>query len=467
MTTSNSTTSESTGCGVVNRTNCYQYLERTNFSQNQNQDQNGVVLSMSQQNECRNWKTWGCQPCIVSSTTQHQFNVAANGHDYLGGAVRCEENNNIKANPSLPFENMVPHGESTADAVVGKEKLLDTESEMKIAKENVANSSGLVLRKEKKSWTVKLKTSCTSSSESVGIPCSKDDDSNDVSSTGISKNNKCMHGHVSPCKYCLEENSSQTVSSAARIAPSCPTPDTSCNHGKQAADHGKLCKIRIKHMHGNGPLVQTVPHKPSYETAKTKKKKKKDKNKHPSAYGTSACRKSAVANGEHQKIYKRDFLVEGREGEQAAVKALASTNGLPKSSKSVKKAEREIAHALEIIQLQLKVLQAQKKHKSSTKSEKATKKRKGAGKVTPKKKHHSWEPNYTINLSDFFPLPPSLTVRDGDLVPACSMRTDPCCPPGPNHPIWKWRLGMKPLPRPPKRRLSHVSVENNSEGASR
>ena len=464
MTTSNSTTTESTDC-IVNRTNCNQYLERTHCSQNQNKDQNGVVSSsMSQQNECRNWKTWGCQPCDVSSATQHHFNVAANGHDYLGG-VRCEENNNIKADPSLPSENMIPHGENTAD--VGNEKSLDTESEMKIAKENVPNSSGLVLRKEKKSWTVKLKTSCTSSSsESVDISCSKDDDSKDGSSSEISKINKCRHGKMSPCKCCNEENTSQTVSSAAQIAPSCPTPDTSCNHGKQAADHGKLCKIRIKHMHGNGPLVQTVPHKSSHETAKAKKKKKKDKDKHPSVYGTSACRKSAVANGEHQKIFKRDFLVEGREGEEAAVKALASTNGLPKSSKSVKKAEREIAHALEIIQLQLKVLQNQKKHKSSTKSDKATKKRKG-GKVTPKKKHHSWEPNYTINLADFFPLPPSLTVRDGDLVPACSMRTDPCCPPGPNHPIWRWRLGMKPLARPPKRRLSHVSVENNSEGTSR
>ncbi|XP_077862280.1 uncharacterized protein LOC144343741 [Saccoglossus kowalevskii] len=47
-----------------------------------------------------------------------------------------------------------------------------------------------------------------------------------------------------------------------------------------------------------------------------------------------------------------------------------------------------------------------------------------------------------------FPVVPSLVVRNGDLHPAVTMKVDSKHPPSKGHPIWKWRLGGVPLPRP-------------------
>ncbi|XP_072029037.1 uncharacterized protein [Amphiura filiformis] len=409
-------------------------------------------------------KSRGCQQTLAWS----QFNVAANGHDYLGVTARCNDTgHDVNMVTGLSSKNMVPHGENWVD-------LKNTTTQLKkLGTEHLPNasSSGLVLRKEKnQSWSVKLKECSSAPSVKSPEPNSCNGFGGNEGTTSSKLDHVNTSGkQTSPCKCCGVNNNSNIVKHVPAVfaIPSCTNGDSN-----SVKDKGKLrTKIRIKDVNGNDPLVQMVPHnvKESSTGAKIGTKRDKDKS---ALDGTNAVRKSAtIINGKYWN--GKDLLLEGREEvEEAAYKALeASTIELPKTNKSVKNAEKEIAHALEIIQLQLKVLQTHKKQsKSGTgiKSGKVTKKGKtpSAGKSSQsvKKRRRSWEPNYTIRFADFFQLPPSLIVKDGDLYPACSMRADPCCPPGPNHPIWRWRLGKTPLPRPPAR---HLSVENNSEGTSR
>ena len=423
--------------------------------------------------------------CRKSDKCQHQhqasswvqFNVAANGHDYLGCTGRSHEDktaDTIGTGISLrPNNIMVPHGESLTDSrntVLKKRKDISP---------NTASSSGLVLRKEKNhSWSVKFKECpppehVRSSEFNLKLNNDKSGwNDQDKSPGSVDNNNVGEMGKVltSPCDlYSVSTtDNSKILTHVPNHVPYCNSISKTCNdHNANARDKGKLCtKIRIKDVNGNGPLVQMVP-PDSPENGGFSYKRRKGKSL---LDGTNAVRKSAtIINGKYWNGEDLSSVLEEREEvEEAAYKALASSNGLPKTNKSVKKAEKEIAHALEIIQLQLEVLQSHKKQSKlgGIKSGKVTKKEKAGSGVKSsqaKKRRHTWEPSYTITFADFFQLPPSLIVKDNDLHPACSMRADPCCPPGPNHPIWRWKLGKTPLPPPPARRLS---VENSSEGTS-
>ncbi|XP_071497136.1 uncharacterized protein [Diadema antillarum] len=64
----------------------------------------------------------------------------------------------------------------------------------------------------------------------------------------------------------------------------------------------------------------------------------------------------------------------------------------------------------------------------------------------------------TFKLADTFVLPPSLTVEGGDLRPACSLALPGGVLPPKHHPVWRWRLGEKPLPKPPRQKSAHVGL---------
>ncbi|KAM5158314.1 SKI/DACH domain-containing protein 1 [Mantella aurantiaca] len=60
-----------------------------------------------------------------------------------------------------------------------------------------------------------------------------------------------------------------------------------------------------------------------------------------------------------------------------------------------------------------------------------------------------------FNFMANFPSPPSLIIgKDGDLVPAYSLKsTKDCFPPHKAHPIWKWHLGGTAVPLPPSHKF--------------
>ena len=453
------------------------------------------------------------------------FDVAVNGHDYVRWATpprrppppRRHSEGDVDGDTAIRYpddDGVLDSGKSLTSPMPSssresiKADKLDNMTALSAARRidpqrihvkptttstSASSSGALVLKKENKSWTVKMKPSTTLSSMGSGIESdatsgqrikgkrSSDDakrkaeptnNNNCVNSKlhrpSDSRQKDCKSSRVSnqkdPAKHhtpvtsqkpiCCRYDDDRDIASTSSKADTAMNKDVTLNVNHRVNvsaenGHGLIIKkhcAKVKHSHHSG--------------GKSKKKKSKTKNR-----DKLSSVDSKLSSLNRHPGPKRNFVDEGRKGEEAAYKALASTNGLEGSSKSVKKAEKEIARALEVIQLQLKVLQNHKKKPAKGSSKLAGKvTKKTTGKLNPKKK--PWEPSFSIDLTDVFPLPPSLIVKDGDLHPACSMRADPGCPPGSNHPIWRWRLGNRPLPRPPSCRSNRARENNDKPGTS-
>ncbi|XP_063964637.1 uncharacterized protein LOC135156352 [Lytechinus pictus] len=119
----------------------------------------------------------------------------------------------------------------------------------------------------------------------------------------------------------------------------------------------------------------------------------------------------------------------------------------------------ELKRKLEAISNELERLQKSKAKKSigkgvvNCKQEKTRRLKPQETKRKPRGKRKNSGPDpkmATFNMSEFLLLPPSLVVGDGDLKPACSMAVPRGVNPPKCHPVWRWKIGGTPLPRPKK-----------------
>lgn len=128
----------------------------------------------------------------------------------------------------------------------------------------------------------------------------------------------------------------------------------------------------------------------------------------------------------------------------------------------------ELKRKLEAISSELARLQKGKAKKSIGKG--ANSKHKKTRRLKPKKTHggsrikrsnnRGLDPKTaTFKMSEFLLLPPSLVVRDGDLKPACSMAVPRGVNPPKCHPVWRWKIGGSPLPKPNRHKvLQHSAI---------
>ena len=134
--------------------------------------------------------------------------------------------------------------------------------------------------------------------------------------------------------------------------------------------------------------------------------------------------------------------------------------GKRKAGRDPRKVEELLKRKLEAISSELARLQKGKGRKNIGKNEP---KQKG-GKKSPRLKRKRTQserrpkrtkfgdalPVNTFKMSDVFLLPPTLVVGEGELKPACSMSVPRGIHPPKCHPVWRWKLGGVPLPKPPR-----------------
>ena len=120
------------------------------------------------------------------------------------------------------------------------------------------------------------------------------------------------------------------------------------------------------------------------------------------------------------------------------------------------KAVKVLERALESINAQIKQLKKETSHGNKPRSHRGLRSKKSSKKRLHKETRSTKiekKPDLLpvtmslFKLHDSFSIVPSLIVRDGDLHPAYSASVDPREPPA-NHPIWRWRIGQTPLPKP-------------------
>ncbi|XP_030845732.1 uncharacterized protein LOC105440533 [Strongylocentrotus purpuratus] len=128
----------------------------------------------------------------------------------------------------------------------------------------------------------------------------------------------------------------------------------------------------------------------------------------------------------------------------------------------------ELKRKLEAISSELARLQKGKAKKSIGKG--AHSKHKKTRRLKPKKTHGGSRikrsnnrglddpKTATFKMSEFLLLPPSLVVRDGDLKPACSMAVPRGVHPPKCHPVWRWKIGGSPLPKPNRHKVLQHGV---------